>query len=109
NIKKYIKSNIGFIVVLILTAILAFSPTVKGVMMRGLIKTGLFEPDVSDLKPKEAKPEETNAAPLVPSTRLTGENGETIDLAALKGKVIFLNFWATWCPPCIAEMPSVNA
>jgi thiol-disulfide isomerase/thioredoxin len=29
--------------------------------------------------------------------------------ADLKGKTIFLNFWATWCPPCIAEMPSIQA
>ncbi|WP_225872198.1 TlpA family protein disulfide reductase [Pedobacter frigidisoli] len=34
--------------------------------------------------------------------------GNVIDLGELKGKVIFLNFWATWCPPCRAEMPSIN-
>ncbi|MDB5134396.1 MAG: TlpA family protein disulfide reductase [Mucilaginibacter sp.] len=35
-------------------------------------------------------------------------NGKTINLQQQKGKVIFLNFWAVWCPPCLAELPSVN-
>lgn len=35
-------------------------------------------------------------------------NGKTIALNDLKGKVVFINFWATWCPPCITEMPSIN-
>jgi thiol-disulfide isomerase/thioredoxin len=30
-------------------------------------------------------------------------------LEEFKGKTIFLNFWATWCPPCIAEMPNIQA
>jgi len=35
-------------------------------------------------------------------------NGKIIELESLKGKVVFLNFWATWCGPCISEMPSIN-
>jgi DsbE subfamily thiol:disulfide oxidoreductase len=35
-------------------------------------------------------------------------NGETITLSSLKGKVVVLNFWATWCPPCREEMPSME-
>ncbi|MCL2244109.1 MAG: TlpA family protein disulfide reductase [Treponema sp.] len=35
-------------------------------------------------------------------------NGETRTLSSYKGKVVILNFWATWCPPCRAEMPSME-
>ena len=34
--------------------------------------------------------------------------GEPFYLEQIRGEVIFLNFWATWCPPCIAEMPSIQ-
>ena len=36
-------------------------------------------------------------------------NGQTFDLSALRGKVVVINFWATWCQPCRQEMPALNA
>ena len=36
-------------------------------------------------------------------------NGNTFDLAAHRGRVTIVNFWATWCPPCRKEMPALNA
>jgi thiol-disulfide isomerase/thioredoxin len=35
-------------------------------------------------------------------------NGKEVSLSEFKGKTIFLNFWATWCGPCIAEMPKIQ-
>jgi thiol-disulfide isomerase/thioredoxin len=43
-----------------------------------------------------------------PQIRLTELNGNPIELSSLKGKPVFMNFWATWCPPCVAEMPFIN-
>ena len=44
-----------------------------------------------------------------PDFTLVDQNGETHTLSDYKGKVVFLNFWATWCPPCKDEMPDIEA
>jgi peroxiredoxin len=39
---------------------------------------------------------------------VTGMDGKTYSLAGLKGRIVLLNFWATWCPPCRKEMPDME-
>lgn len=78
--------------------VLIFVPDAKAGLMNGLMKIGLFSPDVS-------QPVKTMTAA---SAKFRDGNGNIISLSDLKGKVVFLNFWATWCPPCRAEMPSMN-
>lgn len=45
---------------------------------------------------------------MMPSFNMQDVRGNTINLANLKGKKVFVNLWASWCPPCRREMPSIE-
>lgn len=101
--KKWLSpSNIFSAMMVVFIAAMVISPQVKGWTIQSLMKIGLFQPKI------DKQPDEAAAEPL-PNVYFKDGDGKTIDLASLKGKVIFINFWATWCPPCIAEMPSINS
>lgn len=94
--KTIMKRNMGLILVLVLV-----------VMMVGTyIKQQTERSEAIAEKVKGYEVETGIAkAQLAPDFTLTNLAGEEVTLSDLRGKNVILNFWATWCPPCEAEMP----
>ncbi|PKD16264.1 thioredoxin [Salegentibacter salinarum] len=78
---------------------------VLGFLQRGILATGLMDPDF-DKDSGHAVNTDYPEADF--SMKLIDSKGENVAMEELKGKVIFINVWATWCPPCVAEMPGIN-
>ncbi|MCC8427203.1 TlpA disulfide reductase family protein [Mucilaginibacter sp. UR6-11] len=98
-------SNATTVALALLMIVIVISPQAKAIMLQGLMKIGFFKPPVKNTEPKQRANGSTN---LAPGLVLRTADGKSFDIKDQKGKVLFINFWATWCPPCIAEMPSIN-
>lgn len=84
---------------LLVIVVMLIIPEGRVLVQRGLIKTGIFGSTEANVE------EHLDSAALDWAFR--DLEGNTYTLAALSDKPVFLNFWATWCAPCRAEMPSI--
>lgn len=57
---------------------------------------------------KQQSSSNTTSQAEIEKIKLTSLKGEPIDMTQYKGKTVFVNFWATWCKPCIEEMPTIR-
>lgn len=76
--------------------LILFYPPAKVFVLQRLMATGVFNTSANTKREK--------TAPIV----FKNTEGELISTESLKGKIVFINFWASWCPPCLAELPSIQ-
>lgn len=104
--KIWLKKNWSTALLVSLFIILLISPDAKAWLMRQIISTGLLNSKIEEKNIE--KPIEKEVLALSENFSVKDEDGKITNVSELKGKVVFINFWASWCPPCRAEFPSIQ-
>ena len=97
KISKSQRNNIFFLIIILIILIPQTRQPLQVLLHKGL---ALFSPSIEDKNERKFVKDY--------NWQLVDETGQTFNFNDAEGKVVVLNFWATWCPPCIAEMPSLE-
>lgn len=96
---RYLRKNAITILLVIAAVTLWVSPDAKAWVLTRLMSIGLFRAEIDQQPP---------AGHSVIDFTFNDDNGGQVHTSSLRGKVVFINFWASWCPPCRAEFPSIE-
>mgnify|MGYP005725274933 CR=1 FL=1 len=86
--------------VFVLLNVTGWNRPISTFLHRAAFAVGLFQPKIPKL---DSAPVEADL-----NMPLRTLSGESANLEDFRGKTVFLNFWATWCPPCLAELPAIQ-
>ncbi|OWP64008.1 hypothetical protein CDA63_05965 [Hymenobacter amundsenii] len=84
-------------------------PIVLSAAQRALLATGLWRADAPVAPTTPEMPVLATSLTATSGLQLVSADGVPLNLNKFRGKAVFVNLWATWCPPCRAEMPGIEA
>lgn len=96
------------LLIVILVLLVSGALYVQTVYNKSIAKNQNSSGSSNNMESQSSTETDSKSTSKAPDFKLKDINGKEVSLSDFKGKKVFLNFWASWCPPCKAEMPDIE-